>query len=292
MKKTLVFILLLSMILLVGCQREPKLDLTNVYEIDEQTLGVVDASVNHQNVVSEKATYYTDAEAEGQMVYDLLGESLALSYEESLYYPVGDIKCNVYAIAGTEKGKVLLDADGMMNSIIAYPIAKIEIKPDDTTDEVRLAVVAALAELIDLSSFEHCEVTTSPGGNDPIESYFFYFQNKIQDYVIENTLVLVKRDGTIRTIRRSPSQSHPRLTDLRVSSQKEEQFLQEKLKNMYTTAEAEVGCYEICEACVVYFEGEACILYSVMGDLVDAAKGGDLRGFACKIMIPIRLLTE
>lgn len=235
--------------------------------------------------------YTTEKNPGESQEMQVLSEKWNLTYDKTSYYQVGSYKVNNYMIEGSKNGSVLLNEDGTIFAILNKSITKLDITPTDTPEKVREALESAISDLVDFSKYEYCKIGKStPDDSENFGIYNFVYYNLINGYCNGYITVSVNEDGSVHPLWKKDAgfPSSKLISD--INKKNEEELIIMKLKDMLNDGneylDHEIHFYPN----IVYYEDELCVEYSITGHAKSKELDNDL-GFACRIIIPIRLLT-
>lgn len=252
-----------------------------------------DDPFNHTNVISDDIIYSTEKSVGELMTVQMAGESWNLSYENTMLYPVGGYKVNKYKINGSENGSVLLKEDGSIFAVLNSSITTLDISPNDTSETVRTVLEPTVANLIDLSKYQNLRVDGSSAGDETHFGYYYFeFYNTINGYISDCAAILVLDDGTVTTLKIWDIVCESNDLNFHIDKKREEELILAKVMNLLDGQNVEYQNHEIISTPeIVNYNNELCINYSI-GIQVNEKTTQFSYGFACRILIPVRLLSD
>lgn len=251
--------------------------ITEVY--DEKSL------LKQVNEFSNTIVYTTEKNAGETKTIDVLNKKWNLTYVNTMFYPIGENKLHNYQIGDNKESYLLLKEDGSIYAILGVPITTLDISQNDTPEEIRATFESAMSGLIDFLKYEHCKVEQTSYG-----AYSILYFNLFQDYYSTMLSVYISNNGEVSglVIRDMVDLSE---ADFNIDKEHENEMILSKIKDMlnddWEYLDHEVSSYPR----IVSYEGELCVYYSIQGHAYSKASDGSF-GFACRIIIPIRLLIN
>ncbi|MBE6947321.1 MAG: hypothetical protein E7454_03625 [Ruminococcaceae bacterium] len=291
-------VLYLSMILILAinitaCNKETKYiqsELDQIFEISEaySYTDSEDDVAQHKNVMAEKAVSTLEKEVGEKSIFYSASKEIPISYEQTLFYPVGDVKIHVHKIDNTENSRILLYEDGSLNSILNGDIASILISPHSSPEQVKAELEPAIQKFVDLSEYQYCTISPTTRQDGTYSLYRFTYYNEVHGYRTNFVRILVLPDGRVATIRFSLPLPDLTTIDFVQLKERHKDAILLKLKDMFNTSKSEYRTHEISGATVVVYQGEVYIRYLIKGEALHSTINTEC-GFACNLLIPARL---
>lgn len=200
--------------------------------------------------------------AESKESLNILGTEFALNYTETLYYPIGDEKVDVYQLVNDdvelrENARVTLFQDGSIYEILGYTVAKIDI--DEITNEQLIKKVEyELRNLIDFSKYNYVDVIKPSGYS------ITWRKIRADGYKTdEMVLVWVSSNGEIFAITIYPNRDNLFDINIDLSEAEKDALISKKLSEIFDTDELSFDGYEISGESLTMYEGKPCLSVSV-----------------------------
>ena len=260
-------------------------------DIAEAGSGVYEqeADFHHSNVISDQAVQTVDSSVPAELVVSINGSDRQLAYHDTLFYPVGETTVYRYYIDGDEDCTVLMDQDGRIQSLL-YHFATLDISKTASPDEVRPLLEQKLNELVELSEYEHVNLPSAASDPNGFGIYDFLYYNMIDGYMTDYVKVSVSDDGGIFgfSIHNLASDD----VQIRIDQELEEEMLNLKLNDIYTTEHTAYVSYQLAfTPQVVVYHDELHIQYPVAANYT-TEDSGQMTSLVNQILIPVRLIAE
>lgn len=260
--------------------------LSMIYEMDAPG----GSGLNHSNVISSTPEPSVSDSATREIVMELCKASSLLVYHSTLYYPIGGETVHQYLVNSEENASVLLNSDGSVHSLLCT-FATLDISKTDSSDEVLPLLKAELEEWVDITKYEHLDVTKL-NGEDAVEFgiYDFLFYNQIAGYMTDYALVSVDENGAVFAckIRNLPVDD----ISLNIDKNLEKELIELKMKDIYSSETTEYKAYKDCyPPNVRMYNNELCIEYHISATLARKETHQESGSFIHSILIPVRLMT-
>lgn len=269
--------------------------LSQVYEINDAVYSgtATDDFANHKNVITDTPECMVEKNVGEKTTLHILEKEQTISYQDTMYYPVGDVKVDRYTIEESQDSCFLLNSDGTVNSIINSSIATLDIAPNTSPQKVQNLLKIAVKDIVDLSKYQYCKDSSTPRQDGTYGLYIFTFYNQTHGFTSDIVKIMVQGSGigTVSTLRKKLPLPDLSSYNFQVSKSKQEEIIQMKLIDMYNTEETEYLAHEVTEATIVMYKGEVCIKYFVNVDVLLTGTN-QKPGYACRILVPLHLLTE
>lgn len=301
MKKIIAVILIFMLVFVAaacGDNSVSEEELSQIHEVGTAPLAIDGGKLNHQNTISISEKRLNEELTGHTKDFHLFAKTYNLTYDTTINYPARDYKVNQYKIEGTDEGVISFREDGTFYSYTNYydPMCVIDIKETDSSETVRAALEPAISKIVDVSKYEFVDVEASLSIEESgrFGMYIFYYYNAIQGYCSDVTMISVKDNGYVVGI--SIDDLNLEATSIgTISKEREDALILAKLKDMSDTDVLEYRSHKIRKSSTspqfTMFEGELCIQYTVSCEIYDTGLEDD-RGFACRLLIPVRLLVE
>lgn len=248
----------------------------------------------HENVISKEFIYTQELPNGTAATFKTDKREYGLTYLETVFLPVGDYKAHDYSIDGDEDSFVRLREDGRITFIKNYPIAKLDIDPHASPNEVRIALGPALSDLIDLSQFNfYEEISVDTSTEEGFGEYTFSFYRTFQGYLTNFAMISINDDGVVYLLRNQNDNTDIEEYCANIDKELEEKLILAKLEGMYNTEETEYTEHKILDdpasKSVFRYNNEVCIQYEVVCKVyISKEDCSDFVG--CTLLIPVRLL--
>lgn len=206
-----------------------QIDLSAIWETDYSD-GYVD--LNHKNVLSTAAQTVAANDVEKERQITLNGAVLNLTYERSIYYPLGSEVGHLYSVNGDANDQILLDNQGNLKMIL-YAYTKLNISPKASPDEVLEPLKAELGKIIDLSAYEVRLPTPFYYDDGSFTNYDFSFYHFEDGYLTEYFSVAVTNDGSVFGLKKRKLSTID--FTIGIDEEKAKTLLEAKLTDVYNT---------------------------------------------------------
>ena len=221
--------------------------------------------------------------------------NLDLAYVDTMFYSINELKVRNYKIKGTEEGQILLMEDGTPYAILGHEIAKLDILPTDPPEIVRQSLESNMSDLIDYAKYQFWEATPSLSIEHVgrFGAYHFAYYNMNQGYLADYATVFVQDDGSVvgLWIIELNDLAENAINLDKIDKEMEQELIISKLSEIMEEGYEYVEHTVLPTPCIVSYEGEVCIEYSITGSMVNQITGIEC-GFSCYILIPTQLLTN
>ena len=231
---------------------------------------------------------YSFEELEEELTsYEINGQKLDISYKNTLYYPVGDQKMHYYAYSDSDNDYLLFDENGTLATICGYSVCmkvlgKVAMPQNLSEENVRLAVMTAVSQIIKLDNYDKWKLTENP--NEDSGHYMFVFYNEVNGYTCDYVTVILYADGRILRVTSMNNELDYMNLNLSINENWENKLLLAKLKDMYNTNGNEYISHELHEKKILKYNDEICVQYNIS---VTTSDYGD----RIYLFIPLSVLT-
>lgn len=300
MKKCIaILISLLSILTMVSCsitdsdqERFIHTALSQIYEIGSYSYSnTEDVVFNHSNVISSDPIVTQELPSGKTTSIKTSVRNLNLEYDCSCFYPINNVKVHSYKISGNEECSVMLKEDGDIYAILGE-FDTLDIKKTDSAETVRSALECAIADLVDLSKYEHMRVEASGASSSDFGIYDFVYYNTVHNYLADYLTVSVKSEGEIFALWKiDPDLSDAATLLSGLDKETENALLTAKLKSTLNTQHTEYRSHEIrFTPRVTVFEDELCVSYQIDCQIYYSADNMEWEEMIT-VLIPVRLLN-
>ena len=136
--------------------------------------------------------------AEDDRTISFFGNEFTLKYIESLYMPLNDVFADSYYVK--EKGSdslIRIDSAGHVIRAEGFEILHLDIRPDDTADQVFEALTAAAGSYIDFTVFERTSSSNIGGTEQNFGIYDFLLSRRSNGIILETIQISVRSSGRV-----------------------------------------------------------------------------------------------
>lgn len=136
--------------------------------------------------------------AEDDRTISFFGNEFTLKYIESLYMPLNDVFADSYYVK--EKGRdslIRIDSAGHVIRAEGFEILQLDIRPDDTADQVFEALTAAAGSYIDFTVFERTSSSNIGGTEQNFGIYDFLLSRRSNGIILETIQISVRSSGRV-----------------------------------------------------------------------------------------------
>ena len=250
-------------------------------------------SFNHINQISKEPVITQELPAGETKHIQLEGKVYELTYSETLYNPVLDIKTHEYSVNGYDAGVIRLREDGTIVEILGIVFDTVDIEKTDSAETVRAAMEAAIPDLIDFSKYEFVEAKRFLAGNDDdFKSYTFCYSNKYQGYYTEFVALYVNSNGEIFKL--FLPQYEIDVSDIgNIDKELENDLIVKKLKSIYDTKNTEYRSHRLDDylrPSLVINKGELHVQHMAYCYVYDYEQERE-SCYITTLLIPVRFLT-
>lgn len=198
--------------------------------------------------------------------YEINGQKIDVAYEKTVYYPVGDKKMHDYAVSGSNGEYLLLNENGTLSTICGYStceriLGKVSIEQDESVENVRIAVMTAVSQIIKLDNYDKWKLTEKPNGDSG--HYIFVFYNEVNGYTCDYVTVILYADGRFLRVTSIDNEIAYMNLNLNINQDWENKLIITKLKDMYNTNDNKYVSHEIHEKRITKYDDEICVLYDI-----------------------------
>lgn len=121
--------------------------------------------------------------------------------------------------------------------------------------------------------------------------YEFKYSNKANGYTSDLATIKVTEDGVVNSLQFKFLLPDLKLEDVQVSKVKQDEIITQKMKDMHDTKNMKYLSHEIDTTTLTMCDEEVCIEYGVLVNILPQNSGIEV-GYRCRILIPLRLLSE
>lgn len=237
---------------------------------------------------------------DSKLTFTINNRTVPLTYQETLFYPVGDFKVHKYVIDDMpeesiyfdEAGSVYFDQDGHLFFITNCTINKIDVKPTDTAETVLSLLKPAITAYVDVDNYQYVEITSSGAGKEDFVYYGYKFYNKVNEYCSNFFSVGVLSDGTIMGLSIRNAEYDAITLARNIDPNVEAELIAAKLLEIYSNEISEPISYKITHSRIVSYEGKDCIQYTITCFVNNSAFSDSVLSINNSLLIPIQLLLS
>ncbi|MBP5206827.1 MAG: hypothetical protein J6330_00035 [Clostridia bacterium] len=136
--------------------------------------------------------------AEDERKLSFFGNEYMLKYIESSYAPLGDVFADSYYVKEKGRGSLIkLDPYGHVIKAEGFELLHLDIRPDDTADQVYETLVSAAGEYIDFSLFKRTSASCLGGTEGDFGLYEYVLSRKTNGIVIATVQISVSSNGSV-----------------------------------------------------------------------------------------------
>lgn len=296
MKKYIAILMLILIVFSVcSCNKSEKNNeqyLDRIFEV-ENAQYTDEKEFNHKNIISSDVVHSKDTTVLSEKKVKLNGEDVTVKYNETLFYPVGEITLHSYLVDGDPEKEVLIDNDGNVNSIL-FKYDKIDISGVETLTDVCALAKEELSKYFDISKYR-CTSILRPVTDINSSPWMCTFQlyNTVDGCISDRFRFSVYDDGSLFAVRTFDSGVGDIKMD--IDNEKVKEIVELKLKDVYDTDKCEYVSFTTYHVpSVIKYNGEVCIeyyasaLYVRKGDSSETA----VSSFINMIIIPLELIIS
>lgn len=265
--------------------------LSKMYEIDTLGYGETDG-FNHNNVISNQLIYTQEDQRSSNFTFQSADKKLNLSYQETVFYPVGETKLHKYTIDEEDQGCFYFDENGELSAILNYTIARLDIAPSDTAETVLTALKPAISKYVNPDKYQNLDIARSNPDEADFGFYRFWFYNSVSGCYTDYFTVGVMSDGTVTAL--SITNAEPDAVALanQINPDVEKELIAAKLTDIYATEKTKPLNYSIYYARIVSFEGNACIEYTIDCNVEYLSHSSSSQCMMNTLLIPLEVLSD
>ncbi len=263
---------------------------TNIYMISDYVFRGNDIdSVQIDHVVSVENTFTVEDDVASVLNMEILGNDVTLSYVDTVYIVLGDMKLHRYAVNGNADDMVLIDDSGSLKRIV-YDFAFMGIESNDSPDTVSSLLKPMLSPYVDLSKYESVEERDVFEGKDgSFGAYWFWYVNKKGGYITDVAEVVVHDTGRISSL--SVIDLPVEVPDFEVDREREDSLLNAALEEIFTTETREYISYAVYTTPqIIVYNDELTVMYSLITNYLDKTNNCEISNIG-SYLLPLRLLT-
>ena len=136
--------------------------------------------------------------AEDERKLSFFGNEYMLKNIESSYAPLGDVFADSYYVKEKGRGSLIkLDPYGHVIKAEGFELLHLDIRPDDTADQVYETLVSAAGEYIDFSLFKRTSASCLGGTEGDFGLYEYVLSRKTNGIVIATVQISVSSNGSV-----------------------------------------------------------------------------------------------
>lgn len=265
--------------------------LQKMYEICVLDYGEMDG-FNHKNAISDQPIYTQEDRMDNNPVFESANKKLNLSYQETVFYPVGETKLHKYTIEGENRGSIYFDDNGQLSAILNYTIARLDIEPSDTAETVLMMLKPAISKYVNPENYQNLDVERSNPDEADFGFYRFWFYNAVGGCYTDYFSVGVMSDGTVTAL--SIINADPAAVALasQINTDVEKELIAAKLTDIYKTDNTKPINYNIYHARIVSFEGNACIEYTIDCNVENLSYSSGAQCITTTLLIPLQVFSD
>lgn len=270
-----------------------------IYEIDGSYYSS-EKNFNHKNIISRTAQISIDKTAPATKKVKINGVEKELHYKDTRYYPISGTTARSYLInpEDDEDVTVLINQDGTIKSVLNR-FDKIDISKYDTPEKVLPKVKEVVEEYVDLSKYKYYE---EPYYNpETLESssvgfgiYTFGFYNLVDGCTTDYVSVSVDYRGNVASLKITNMKQS--ITSLNIDEKLEDEILELKFRDIYTTDTTEYISHKIDESVrktvVTHEDGTVYIIYRGSAKYRLKSTGAEINGWLIEIVVPLELISS
>lgn len=264
-----------------------------IYETNDSYLGL-EKDFNHKNVISTSVQYSVDSSVPSLIKNKINGLEKELHYVRTLYYPLTDEMVHSYLVDGIEGKRILINKDGSIKAI-QHNFITLEISEHATPSEILPILEKVLEEYIDLSYYKYIDLPDDMSQNNSggFGSYRFVFYNLVDGYKTDWMKISVSDEGNVYGFWISNLKYS--VESLNVNKELENEMLELKFKDIYTTNLTEYKSFKIDERFtpqVVIRNDETYIQYTASAKYINKSNGVEIDSFLTEVLIPVELIVD